>query len=75
MPSIQPGDMLAERQALKYQLRTEPQAGRNRSRHPQNRQDHIGEVPDPEARKVNRFNEDGVLANDRASLSLVFASQ
>ena len=60
--SVQNGELLAEREVLKCELRAESQGSPNQREQPQNHQDHAWEVSGPEARKVNRFNAAGVLA-------------
>jgi hypothetical protein len=65
MSSIQNSELLAERQVLERQLRTEPRGGRNQREEPQNRQGHGREVSGPGACKVNRFNAAGVLADNQ----------
>jgi hypothetical protein len=62
--SVQNGELLAEREVLECQFRTEPQGGRNQREQPQNHQDHAWEVSGPEAQKVNRINAAEVLAKE-----------
>jgi hypothetical protein len=68
--SIENGELLAERQVLECQLGTEPLGGQNQREQSQNRQHHGRVVSGPEARKVNRFNEVGVLARHRRGFSV-----
>ena len=63
--SVQNGELLAEGEVLKCQLRVGPNRCWNQREQPQDHRDHGRGVSGPEARKVNDINGAGVLATDR----------
>jgi len=56
------GELPAEGEVPDRQLRTQPEGCRDRQDQSQNHRHHGRVVPGPEARKVDRFSEIGVLA-------------
>ena len=62
MLSIQDGELLTEGEVIECQFILQPAGGQDHEEQLQNRKHHGRVASGPEARKVNRFNEVGVLA-------------
>jgi len=62
--SIQDRELLPEGEVLEFQFRTRVERGQDQGEQSQNCVHHGPEVSCRKARKVNRINEAGILAND-----------